>query len=37
VSIEERIVIVDFGHEVRSITVNPPLMVTSVAKRVGWK
>ena len=37
VSIEERMVILDYGHEVRSITVSPqPLMVTAVGKRVGW-
>jgi hypothetical protein len=37
-SIEERIVIVDYGHEVRSITASPPpLMTTTVGKRIGWR
>jgi hypothetical protein len=38
VSIEERMVIVDYGHEVRSITVSPPpFMTTTVGKRIGWR
>lgn len=38
ISIEERMVIVDYGHEVRSITASPPpLMATTVGKRIGWR
>jgi hypothetical protein len=38
VSIEEALVIVDYGFEVRSITITPlQLMVTSVGKRIGWR
>ncbi len=38
VLIEERFVIVDYGHEIRSITSSPqPLMVTAVAKRTGFR
>lgn len=38
VLIEERAIIVEHGHEIRSITVSPqPLMVTSVGKRVGFR
>jgi hypothetical protein len=38
VLIEERAVIVDYGNEVRSITVSPqPLMMTTVGKRVGFR
>jgi hypothetical protein len=38
IAIEERIVIVDFGQEVFSITVSPqPLMVETIAKRIGWR
>ena len=38
VSIEERMVIIDYGHEVRSITVSPqPLMISTVGKRIGWR
>jgi hypothetical protein len=34
--IEERMVVVDFGHEIRTITSTPaPIMVTAVAKRTG--
>jgi hypothetical protein len=36
--IEEKMVIIDFGHEVRSITVSPqPLMVSAIAKRIGYR
>jgi hypothetical protein len=36
VSIEERMIVVDYGHEVRSITVSPPpVMTTTVGKRIG--
>lgn len=36
VSIEERLVVIDYGHEVRSITVSPqPVMTTTVGKRIG--
>ena len=38
VVIEETMVIVDYGHEVRAITVSPqPLMVTATAKRIGLR
>lgn len=38
VSIEERMVIVDYGHEVRSITVSPEqAMISTVGKRIGWR
>jgi hypothetical protein len=38
VSIEERMVIIDYGHEVRSITVSPQSnMITTVGKRIGWR
>lgn len=38
VLIEERAVILDYGNEVRSITVSPqPLMVTAVGKRIGFR
>ena len=38
VSIEERMVIIDYGYEIRSITVSPqPLMITAVAKRMDWQ
>lgn len=37
VLIEERFVIVDYGHEVRSITTSPqPAMISTVAKRSGF-
>lgn len=36
--IEERFVIVDYGHEIRSITTSPqPLMVSAVGKRTGFR
>jgi hypothetical protein len=35
--IEERFVLIDYGHEIRSITTTPqPVMVTTVAKRAGF-
>jgi hypothetical protein len=38
VLIEERAVILDYGNEVRSITVTPqPLMMTTVGKRIGFR
>ena len=38
VVIEERTVIVDYGNEVRSITVRPQaLMATAAAKRIGFR
>jgi len=38
ITIEERLVVVDYGHEMRSITVSPqPVMTTTVAKRIGWQ
>jgi hypothetical protein len=38
VLIEERFVIVDYGHEIRSITASPqPLMISTVAKRTGFR
>jgi hypothetical protein len=38
VSIEERMIIIDYGHEVRSITVSPPpVMMSTVGKRIGWR
>ena len=37
-SVEERMVVVDYGHETRSITVSPqPFMATTVGKRIGWR
>lgn len=37
VLIEERFVLIDYGHEMRSITTTPPPnMVSTVAKRVGF-
>jgi hypothetical protein len=37
VLIEERFVIVDYGHEIRSITTSPqPAMISTVAKRTGF-
>lgn len=37
VLIEERFVIVDYGHEIRSITTSPqPAMISTVAKRSGF-
>lgn len=36
VVIEERFVVLDYGHEIRSISTTPqPIMVTAVAKRIG--
>jgi hypothetical protein len=36
--IEEKLVIIDYGHEIRSITVTPqPLMVSAIAKRIGYR
>lgn len=38
VTIEERMIIIDYGHEVRSITASPqPLMTTTVGKRIGGR
>lgn len=38
VVIEERFVIVDSGHEIRSITTSPqPLMISATAKRTGFR
>jgi hypothetical protein len=38
VLIEERFVILDYGHEIRSITTSPqPLMISAVAKRTGFR
>jgi hypothetical protein len=38
VSIEEHMVIVDYGYEVRSITVSPAAnMVTTIGKRIGLR
>jgi hypothetical protein len=35
VFIEERVVIVDHGNELRSITANPPpIMISAVARRI---
>ena len=37
VLIEERFVLIDYGHEMRSITTTPPpVMITTVAKRAGF-
>lgn len=37
VVLEERIVVLDYGHEIRSISSTPqPIMVTTVAKRTGF-
>lgn len=37
VLIEERFVIVDYGHEIRSITTSPqPSMISTIAKRSGF-
>jgi len=37
VVLEERIVVLDYGHEIRSISTTPqPIMVTTVAKRTGF-
>jgi hypothetical protein len=36
VIVEERFVVLDYGHEIRSITTTPqPIMVTAVAKRIS--
>ena len=38
VVIEEKLVILDYGHEIRSITTRPqPLMVSASAKRIGFR
>lgn len=38
ISIEERFVIVDYGHEIRSITSSPPpLMTSTTGKRIGLR
>jgi hypothetical protein len=38
VILEERFVVLDYGHELRSITTTPqPIMVTAVAKRIGFR
>ena len=38
VVVEERFVLLDYGHEIRSITTSPqPIMVTTVGKRVGFR
>lgn len=38
VVVEERFVVLDYGHEVRSISTTPqPIMVTAVAKRIGLR
>jgi hypothetical protein len=37
VVLEERIVVLDYGHEIRLISTTPqPIMVTTVAKRTGF-
>jgi hypothetical protein len=36
--IEERIVVLEYGNEIRSITATPaPLMVSAIAKRIGFR
>lgn len=36
--VEERFVVVDYGHEIRSIVTTPqPTMVSTVAKRIGFR
>jgi hypothetical protein len=38
VVLEERFVVVDYGHEIRSISTTPqPVMVSTVAKRIGLR
>lgn len=38
VILEERFVVLDYGHELRSITTTPqPIMVTAVAKRISFR